>query len=106
MIGEDRVAEAMEICLRDDRVCPGPIPWHEFWKFLCSQAARAGIETEPPKPNILSAWWYSNDAEKRARVRDQLVWACDHKLLDEAVRFLSDLPDHAWHPSGGSFQSL
>lgn len=64
---------------------PGGYAWHQFWEWL-GKAAVHGAR-EPPRPFILAASGESASSKFR-RLRDQLRWAHDHGILDDAIRWL------------------
>ncbi len=48
-------------------------------------------DSEPPKPIILSGWWYSEDSDKAQRLKEQIAFASHFGILETADRFLRSL---------------
>lgn len=99
----------------DGRVCPSFGVWQRFWKLLKDSARDRrttgydigmsvddddpsyGLRFEPPRPNILSSWWATSDVQKMETLRQQILWAAQHNVLDVADGFLRGLNADAWH---------
>lgn len=80
-----------------------PEDWHRFHLFL--QAKKQTGQKDPPVPLILAASGESNDSKHR-RLSDQLYWALENGCIDEALRYLRDIPIKQWKscPPSESFQ--
>lgn len=78
---------------RDQRVCPQPTRWLEFYRLLETSAAGAAL---PPPPLTGSAWASTPAQAKRMCFRTQVDWAAEHKCLTPVYEFLSKLPDTDW----------
>lgn len=85
----------IEYCRANQRISPKPLQWHDFWKLLRSIRPTLA-DTEPPKPLILSGWWYSTDDQKRDALREQIEWADRHGVLPAAGKFLRELATDDW----------
>jgi hypothetical protein len=82
----------------EDRVCPRPMEWQDFWESL-PDARRTDDGWQPAPPLVLSAWWSTTDHAKSDRLREHIEWAADHGAIEAADRFLRALPLEAWHHS-------
>ncbi|MDC3323245.1 hypothetical protein OAW20_02160 [Gammaproteobacteria bacterium] len=59
---EIELAEIIDFCKKEDRICPMPVIWNQMWKnFSKGEQPREYI------PLILSTWWGSTDRAKRER---------------------------------------
>lgn len=119
----------LEFSASDGRVCPSFGAWQRFWRLLTDSArarrttgydigmsvdddeASYRLRFEPPRPNILSSWWATSDVQKMETLRQQILWAAQHNVLDVADGFLRGLNADAWHsavvPStSSSFESM
>lgn len=102
-------------CKAETRICPQPTVWHELWQRLKASAserrttgddiamsvdddrATHRLRYEPPLPNILSSWWGTSDVQKIETLRQQILWAAQHEVLDVADAFLRGLTADEWH---------
>ena len=73
-------------------VCPKPVKWDLFYKWLKLNTGRNDI----PTPLILSGWWPSTNFDKNERLIEQIQIASDHGIEDKAYDFLSKIPDGEW----------
>ena len=73
-----------------------PSDWNRFYQFLA--AKKVMNQKEPPVPFILAASGES-DASKHRRLGDQLEWALVNNCLDEAIRYLEQVPVEQWNSS-------
>jgi hypothetical protein len=89
-------ADLIAFAQSEQRVCPLPRYWADFWELLPDRR-REGAGWIPPLPLILAGWSFSSDQEKARRLRDHILWAADHGALSEASEFLRSLPASAWH---------
>jgi hypothetical protein len=79
---------------KNNRVCPLPTRWLEFYRLL---ETMAGGTPMPPAPLVGSAWAASPPLAKRNCLREQVEWAEAHKGLNAAHEFLSGLGDADWY---------
>jgi hypothetical protein len=100
--------EKLEVLLAfvqdEDRVCPMPIEWNEFWKSLPG-ANGTHAAFQATAPFVLSAWWGTANEQKAERLRVQIKWAADSGAIDAADKFLRALPLKAWHHSDTGSQA-
>ena len=106
----------IDYCTEGDRICPQIHPWHQFWLMLKRNTDRdetggiarrpferqlfgSDFHTEPPLPRILSSWWASSDTKKRQTVLEQLHWANQNGVLEQADDFLRSLSPEDWYCS-------
>jgi hypothetical protein len=67
--------------------------WHDFFLYLQDHKITGG--EDPPVPLILAASWVS-PKRKHDRLRQQLIWAMNNDILDQAIDYLNQLPDENW----------
>lgn len=85
--------ELLEYVRQDNRVCPMPRPWHDFWKLI---SASANEGDGPPLPLVLSVWYLASDARKRECLREQIHWANRNGFLEVADAYLRGLSADQW----------
>jgi hypothetical protein len=91
---ETSLYEVMAAIRKDNRVCPQPTRWLEFYRILQERGAGAPL---PASPLTGSAWAATPPSAKRTCFRDQVEWAANHDCLRPAWDFLSALPDTDWY---------
>lgn len=91
---DPRIKEFLSVLKADGR--SSPKSWHEFYLFL--KTKRQTGKKDPPVPFILAASMES-DASKHQCLSDQLFWAHENGCLDEALRYLKDIPSKDWNSS-------
>lgn len=93
----DRYSEQIEAFLAtlkaERRSSPNGMYWNEFYQFL--KAKKMAGQPDPPVPLILAAAGESN-ARKHERLSEQLRWASENGLLDNAIQYLQDIPIQNW----------
>lgn len=94
----DKLAALLAFVASDERVCPRPMEWQEFWELL-PDARRTLDGWEPAPPLVLSAWWGASNEEKALRLQEQIEWAAARGGLDAADSFLRGLNLEQWHHS-------
>ena len=95
-----RLQELMDYAVSNNRVCPMPEKWNELWKTLSKEENLQGAFKLAP-PLILAAWHESTDQEKILRLKEQLIFAEQQGLIDQAESFLHGLNETHWYHSGG-----
>ena len=85
--------ELMAETRKDNRVCPLPTRWLEFYRIL--QDAAQG-DALPAPPLTGSAWASTPTAAKRACFREQIEWAVAHGSVTPAYDYLRALPPSDW----------
>lgn len=90
---EPTAYELKAVVQKDNRVCPQPTRWLEFYRIL---QERARGQRLPSPPLTGSAWAATPAAAKRQCFREQLDWAEANGCLPAAFEFLSSLPDSDW----------
>jgi hypothetical protein len=78
----------------EGRASPSGFHWDQFYKFLKSRKTESA--GDPPIPLILAASGESN-ARKHERLAQQLDWALRQGILEEAIRFLQQIPVERWN---------
>lgn len=64
-------------------ICPQPGEWDKQHKMLLHACRESSIDPSGvPAPLILSGWWHSGDADKKARWIATLNWAERHGLAE------------------------
>ena len=84
----------------DERICPQPVIWHEFWKEFQKFQRHAG-KAQPPdelKPLILNGW-LTPDSGKQKRLLAQLDYIYEHGRIAWASEYLRGLDSSDWHYS-------
>lgn len=89
----------LSYCAENGRVCPKPIPWHEFWESLPNKR-RLSITWEPRLPLVLGAWHVTSDADKVQCLVEHIEWAHANAALESSARYLRALPENSWHHAG------
>ena len=95
---ESQLEELLEICSRNDRVCPHPPAWTGLWEIIIGRKNEGGCES-PRRPMILAEWWDTTAEEKRACLEQQIRWACEHGILEEVDNFIRNLSEGDWYHS-------
>jgi hypothetical protein len=80
----------MENILINNRVCPLPMVWNDFYEHL----KRENKEIKINPPLILGAWNFTNDSEKLARFKEHLSFV---NTGSDSYNFLLSLTDEKWH---------
>ena len=86
--------EVMGLASKNNRVCPQPSRWLEFYRLLQDNAPGAG---RPPEPLVGSAWASTPPLAKRMCFQQQLEWADTNKALQPAFEFLKELRESDWY---------
>ena len=75
-----------------------PTDWTRFFQYVLSMAeSKCGGEVSRRLPNpLILGGAIGNPTEKHRRLSEQLDWAIEHQCFDEALRFLTRLPDDKW----------
>ena len=71
-----------------------PKDWHRFHLFL--QSKKKPGQKDPYVPLILAASDESN-ASKHRRLSAQLYWAQENGCIEDALRYLSNIPVEEWN---------
>lgn len=89
--------EVMAEIRKDNRVCPQPTRWLEFYRIL--QEAGSG-QPLPAPPLTGSAWAATPALAKRMCFREQVEWAAGNGCLQASYEFIKALPEGDWHYMG------
>jgi hypothetical protein len=86
--------EVMAEVRRDNRVCPQPTRWLEFYRLL-----QDGAQGRPlPSPPLSGSAWLATPAmAKRQCFHEQVEWASANGCLQAVYGFLKSLPPADWH---------
>ena len=98
---ESKLEDLLDICTRNDRVCPHPPEWARLWEIIVGHK-QEGVRWNPPRPMILALWWDTTAAEKRACLEQHLRWAHEHGLLEKIDIFIRNLSEDHWYHSKNS----
>jgi len=79
---------------KDNRVCPMPTRWLEFYRLL---EVHAGAAALPPPPLVGSAWAATPAMAKRMCFREQVEWAAAQHCINLAHGYLKGLAEADWH---------
>jgi hypothetical protein len=85
--------ELMAELRKDNRVCPQPTRWLEFYRILQDAESRQPL---PAPPLTGSAWAATPPSAKRMCFREQAEWAVQNGCVAEACAFLANLPKSDW----------
>ena len=85
--------ELMAELRKENRVCPQPTRWLEFYRIL--QDAAAG-QPLPAPPLTGSAWAATPASAKRMCFREQAEWAVQHGCVGPAYAFLEKMAKSDW----------
>lgn len=89
--------ELMALIRKDNRVCPQPQRWAEFYALLENFAEGSPL----PSPPLTGAAWSATPAlAKRMCFREQVEWAASHDCVIAAMTFLKGLKEPEWHYMG------
>lgn len=86
--------EVMALARKDNRVCPQPSRWSEFYRLLQDHAAGAAL---PAEPLIGSAWASTPPLAKRMCFHEQIEWAERQRCLQAAYDHLKALRESDWY---------
>lgn len=73
-----------------------PPEWAQLYNLLTETRQERRKESKPAAPLILAAWDCTMPIEKRLRLKEHLLWAADHGLLEQLATFLRALPEDKW----------
>ncbi|MGV3572164.1 MAG: hypothetical protein ACO1PB_16320 [Ramlibacter sp.] len=86
--------ELMAELRKDNRVCPLPSRWLEFYRVLEENNRRKAAM--PSTPLTGSAWSSTPTSAKRMCMREQADWAVANGCVTPAYEFLKALPPSDW----------
>jgi hypothetical protein len=89
--------EVIALIRKDNRICPQPSRWLEFFRLLQENAHGRRL---PAAPLSGSAWASTSALAKRMCLREQVEWAAAHGWLQPAYDYLKALPDSDWYFAG------
>lgn len=87
--------EVSALARKDNRVCPQPTRWLEFYQLLKTHAAPG--EPLPAEPLTGSAWAATPPLAKRMCFQEQLEWADRQHCLDAVHGFLKAMHPVDWY---------
>ena len=85
----------LEYVGRNQRVCPNPNRWSEFWSIILEEEKARDAENPGP-PIILGGWWETPNMFKMIRFRDQIRFAETIGVIDKVDLFLRNLAEDDW----------
>jgi hypothetical protein len=86
--------ELMAETRKDNRVCPQPTRWLEFYRVLQENSSGSAM---PSTPLTGSAWAATPGSAKRMCFREQVEWAVAQGCVTPAYQFLKGLPPSDWY---------
>jgi hypothetical protein len=86
--------DAMVEIRKENRVCPMPTRWLEFYRVLEQCGASAPL---PSPPLVGSAWAATPPSAKRMCFNEQVEWAAKNGCLQPAYEILQELSPSEWH---------
>ena len=93
-MADSKIESFLNAIKAESRSSPAGVYWQEFYAFL--QTKKQEYQDDPPIPLILAASGES-DASKHRRLSSQLEWATKNGCIDEAIRYLEDIPNEQWN---------
>ena len=87
----------IEFVSSNEKICPEPGHWNEFYKLLLREAKIKDVTEKVPIPFVLGAWEGSTEFEKRQRLIEQIVFSQKYEFLEITELFLRSLKDSAWN---------
>ena len=90
---------AMLVARRNNRVCPRPVRWTEFFAMLPPRKTARG-QALPPAPVTGPAWNVTPPLAKRLCFREQIEWAEAAGLLEAVMAFMNSMREDEWMHMG------
>ena len=90
---ETSLYEVMAAIRKDNRVCPQPTRWLEFYRILQDKAGSGPL---PTPPLTGSAWAATPPSAKRMCFREQAEWAVKNGCVVQAYEFLDKMGKSDW----------
>lgn len=97
IVNEARIEYFLSAIKSNGRSSPAGMHWQQFHEFLTTQTQPG--HGKPPVPLILAAAGESARS-KQSRLSRQLVWALENGCLEQAIRYLEDMPLDWWDSCG------
>jgi len=86
---------AMLVARKNNRVCPHPVRWTEFFAMLPPRKTARGQQL-PPAPVTGPAWDVTPALIKRLCFREHIEWAESAGLLEAAMAFMQSMREDEW----------
>lgn len=86
---------AMLVARRNNRVCPRPERWAEFYALLPVRQTPRGVQ-QAPQPLTGTAWTMTPSLTKRLCFREQIEWAERQGALEAVMAFMQTMPEEDW----------
>ena len=83
------------VARKNNRVCPRPERWTEFFAMLPPRKTLRG-QQHPPVPVTGPAWGVTPPLGKRLCFREQIEWAERAGLLEAAMAFMQSMREDEW----------
>jgi hypothetical protein len=93
-VGNLRIEKLLNALKAKGRSSPDGIYWQRFYERLKAMEKNSG--NGPPVPLILATSDESAGSKQR-RLSSQLEWALKNDSLDDAIRYLEDIPKDKWN---------
>lgn len=86
---------AILVARKNNRVCPRPERWAEFYTLLPARKTLRGTQ-HPPAPATGAAWALTPALTKRLCLREQIEWADKTGVLESVMAFMQSMPESEW----------
>jgi hypothetical protein len=89
------VESALLVARRNNRVCPRPERWTAFSAMLPPRKVLRGLQ-QPPAAATGPAWAVTPPLSKRMCFREQIEWAEQAGLIEQAMAFMQSMSEDEW----------
>jgi hypothetical protein len=86
---------AMLVARKNNRVCPRPVRWTEFFAMLPPHKTVRGQQL-PPAPATGPAWDVTPALTKRLCFREHIEWAERAGMLESVMAFMQSMREDEW----------
>ena len=86
---------AMLVARKNNRVCPRPVRWTEFYAMLPPRKTLRGQQL-PPAPATGAAWDVTPPLTKRLCFREHIEWAERAGMLESVMAFMQSMREDEW----------
>ena len=86
---------AMLVARKNNRVCPRPVRWTEFFAMLPPRKTLRGQQL-PPAPATGPAWDVTPALTKRLCFREHIEWAEGAGMLEAVMAFMQSMREDEW----------
>jgi hypothetical protein len=86
---------AMLVARKNNRVCPRPVRWTQFFAMLPPRKTMRGQQL-PPAPATGPAWDVTPALTKRLCFREHIEWAEGAGMLEAVMAFMQSMREDEW----------